>query len=483
MALRYYLLPHHTHLLFWGLGALLCVGAGGLAYSSSYFSYDFSVREMPIWSLVGGLFVVGLLFVLLRFVVGALSLQKKRPVRFIVGLFLIGFVARLILMGSEPILEDDYQRYLWDGGLVASGMSPYEFSPEDVLEGRALYNHDALADQAYPLVERINHPKLRTIYPLGSQVLFGAAHKISGFSLLGWRGLLLLAEILSFAALFLMVRHFKRDEIWLSLYWWNPLVIKEVINSAHMEGVLLPFLLFGIYASLRGKFFIASGALSLAASIKFWPALLLPLLWRRLFAHKIRLLGAIVLSLIIGLVIIWPFVSSGLNDSSGLVAYGLKWKTNSAFFPAFETYLFWLVSLTGSSWLPVPLIARAIIGAGLSGMVLWLASRPLKGDNQLLFHLFIITLLIFLFSPAQFPWYFVWIAPFLVFFPLWGLVVLVPFMALYYAGFALMSAGDYAHYRAWLAFIVWVPSWALLFWEGHAIWRSRPCDTKNLSAL
>lgn len=483
MTLRFLLLPHHYHWLFWGLGALICVGAGGLAYFSSYFSYDYAVRDMPVLQLVGGLFLIGLFFVALRFCVGGMASHRGRSIGFIAGLFIVGLLARLLLMVSEPVLEDDYQRYLWDGGLVASGLNPYKYSPDDVLNERAPYSHELLADQAYPLLERINHPKLRTIYPIGSQIFFGTAHKISGFSLLGWRSLLLIAEILSFTALFLMVRHFKRDEIWLSLYWWNPLVIKELINSAHMEGVLLPFLLFGVYASFRGKFFIASGALSLAASIKLWPALLLPLIWRRMLTHKLMLLGAIVLSLIIGLAILWPFATSGLNESSGLVAYGLKWKTNSAFFPAFETYLFWLATFTGYSWLPVPLIARVLIGAGLVGVVLWLTSRPLKSDNQHLSHLFITTLLIFLFSPAQFPWYFVWIAPFLVFFPLWGLIVLVPFMALYYAGFALMNMDEYSHYRPWLALIVWMPAWALLFWEGHAIWRSRSCDTKNSSAL
>ncbi len=457
--------------LFWGLGIFMCLAALGLHLSSYRFSYDYAVAQMPVWALVAGLMGVGCVFVGLSYLLTQLSGEKKRAAWFVVFLFAIGFMARVLLMGSEPVLEDDYQRYMWDGGLVANGLNPYLYSPADVLEGRALSSYYQLADEAYPVVERINHAHLRTIYPVGAQALFGVAHKIAPFSLFGWRLLILLCELIGFALLLKLVWHFKRDEIWLAAYWWNPLVIKELINSAHMEAVLVPFILLGVYAGVNKRFFTASVAFTLAASIKIWPALLLPLVWRRMFSQPWGLVGAVSFAVLIGAAIIGPFIAYGLNESSGLVAYAMKWKTNSAFFPTFEKAITWgLAAIGNTNW--APLIARGLVGCGLIFVLARLVFSAANGGLQYLSQIFIMSLLIFLFSPAQFPWYFIWVAPFCVFFPLWGLIVLVPLMALYYAGFALMSAGTFEDYRLPLAFVVWLPVWALLFWQGRTIWRS-----------
>lgn len=464
--------------LFWGLGIFLCLAALGLCLASYRFSYDYAVAQMPVWALVAGFMSVGIVFVALCYLLTQLGGDQKRSTWFVIFIFAIGFAARVLLMGSEPVLEDDYQRYLWDGGLVANGLNPYLYSPADVLEGRALISYQHLADKAYPIVERINHGQLRTIYPVGAQALFGFAHKLSPFSLFGWRLVILLCELAAFLLLLKIVWQLKRDEIWLAAYWWNPLVIKELINSAHMEAALVPLILLGVYAGLKQRFFTASFAFTLAASVKIWPALLLPLVWRRMLWQPWSLISAVGFSVLIGVAIIAPFIAFGLNDSSGLVAYAMKWKTNSAFFPTFEKAVSWGLGTIGNTdW--TPLVARGLVGCGLLLVLSRLVFSPAKGEIQFLSHIVIMSLLIFLFSPAQFPWYLVWVAPFLVFYPIWGLILLVPLMALYYVGFALMTAGTFEHYRIPLAFVVWVPVWALLLWQGWAIWRSS-CVMKNL---
>ena len=40
-----------------------------------------------------------------------------------------GLAARAILFASEPVLEDDYQRYLWDGAVTAQGLNPMRSRP------------------------------------------------------------------------------------------------------------------------------------------------------------------------------------------------------------------------------------------------------------------------------------------------------------------------------------------------------------------
>ena len=460
-------------ILFWGCGALQLLLALLLLCSSSNFSYDYAVREMPIAALVAGLIGAGLVFLLLRSAVGRQPTQEQRSVAFIITLIGIGLAARLLLLGSEPILEDDYQRYLWDGAVVAYGLNPYVFSPRAVLEGLAPLAYQDLAMVSGLTLERVNHPELRTVYPLGAEVIFGLTSKIAPFSLLAWRGVLLVAEVCTCVLLLLLCRHFQRDPIWLCLYWRNPLVIKEVMNSAHMEGVLMPFVLLGVYLSVQSRFVLAGVALTLAASIKLWPALLLPLVWRRLWGQKIWLLFSVLFALGVGGLVLWAFVASGLNDSSGLVAYGQRWKTNSAFFPIFEQTLFGFLSLITPWGGHAAFVARGLIGVGLCSMVIYFCWQPLTGARQILSQFFLVTLLMLLVSPAQFPWYCLWVMPFMVFFPFWGLALLVPLMALYYVGFALMSTGIFESYRLALALALWLPVWAVLLFEARQVWSPR----------
>jgi len=39
-----------------------------------------------------------------------------------------------MFFGSQPIYENDYKRYLWDGAVAASGESPYIYSPDEIYE-------------------------------------------------------------------------------------------------------------------------------------------------------------------------------------------------------------------------------------------------------------------------------------------------------------------------------------------------------------
>lgn len=451
---------------FWGLGAAL-IGAVFLFTSQSYrFSYDYRVDEMPIFSLVTGLFIAGLLYVLLFLVIKQLAPRAaKFSSYFLCGVFAVGLVMRVILLFSEPVLEDDWQRYLWDGAVVANGANPYKYSPKDVIDGKAPEVFKSLAEQAPITLERVNHPHLRTIYPVGSEALFALAYKISPFSLTSWRLVILAAELISFCLLVAMLAYFMRPQIWIALYWWNPLVAKELINSAHMEGVLVPFVLAGLYFFMRHKLQLANLALCLAASIKLWPALLLPLIWRKMFDQKAAVILAVIVSLLFGAITIAPFIISGFDRQSGLVAYSLNWKTNSALFPFFETVVAWVVGIFGFGESVAALSARGFITMFLIGLVLRLSFMRNEVQLQNLWPFYLVTMIFFLVSPAQFPWYFVWLAPFLVFYPSLSFSVLVAMMAFYYGGFYLHVAGLYQDYRLWLALLIWMPVLGLLWFE------------------
>ena len=44
-----------------------------------------------------------------------------------------GIAFRLVMLDSWPIQEIDIYRYLWDGAVTTSGISPYRYSPQQVM--------------------------------------------------------------------------------------------------------------------------------------------------------------------------------------------------------------------------------------------------------------------------------------------------------------------------------------------------------------
>src|SRR5262245_40767899 len=48
----------------------------------------------------------------------------------LVAMVAFGLFMRLVWFGAPAPIEDDFYRYLWDGGVVAAGLDPYRVSPE-----------------------------------------------------------------------------------------------------------------------------------------------------------------------------------------------------------------------------------------------------------------------------------------------------------------------------------------------------------------
>jgi hypothetical protein len=106
-----------------------------------------------------------------------------------------GALMRFMAIPPAPGLEDDYHRYLWDGAVVAAGVNPYRYSPEDVLlaiQGDMQVDERLidLAQQDPGELEQINHKHLRTIYPPVAQAWFALAHTLQPWSYNAWRGVI-----------------------------------------------------------------------------------------------------------------------------------------------------------------------------------------------------------------------------------------------------------------------------------------------------
>ena len=103
----------------------------------------------------------------------------------------------------------------------------------------------AAQDAAIDVVEQINYPSLRTIYPPVAQIGFAAAFLTELWSLSAWRGLA--SKLVTVVLCLGLLSRFSRPAFWVVLYWWNPLLVKELINSEHMAAVPTSLLMTALY--------------------------------------------------------------------------------------------------------------------------------------------------------------------------------------------------------------------------------------------
>ncbi len=427
-------------------------------------SFEFSDAreniEEPILPLVGLEVVAGLCFLI---TIGKLqSIQPRKGV--LAWIISIGAALRLLMWPSAPILEDDYYRYLWDGGVLAHGSNPYVHAPKEFHADAPGYdglpaNLQRLAEDSGTIVERINHPHLRSVYPPVAQAAFALAHWIYPWSLMAWKLVLLVFDL---ATLLLLLRLLKSLELpsWaIAVYWWNPLLIKEIYNSGHLDVIALPFVLGAVISANRKRFYIMAVLLALSVGAKIWPIILLPLFLRSTSPGNLKRFGVLTLFTLLTSAIFWPVLSAGFDDNSGFFAYGKTWEMNDALFTLITWGVRFILGGRGEDPDPAQVslivrIAAATLVLAWIGRILW---RQIDDPADLCRRCLSILAVAFFLSPTQFPWYSLWMLPFLVVSPRLSLMSLTVFLPFYYLRFHLQARGNAELFDAGIVWFEFLP--------------------------
>ena len=454
------------------LCSVLAVFAVALLVVGEQFAWQRNLQDMPTRQLATGLIAAGLCYAgLLPLMHWTSRTGACRSAALLALVLLTGLVMRLVLLPSVPVLEDDFYRYLWDGAVTAAGLNPYAFAPASAAAGEVSPAVQQLARDGVLVLDRVNHPELKTIYPPVAQAAFAVAHWIEPWSLRSWRFVCLLGECASAALILYLLVATGRSPLWLALYWLNPLVVKELINSAHMEAIVLPFVLATVVLVVRHRPLWATLMLGCAIGAKLWPVMLLPLVLKPLFVSPWRLAAAIGLLGIMALAWALPPWIGGLGPDSGFVAYATRWQTNSALFQLLQE----LARLAMGGFVVAEhtpgMLVRIVNAAAVAALALWLARRPVVQPGDIISHAALIVLALFLLSPAQFPWYASWLLVFAPLIPWLTHLGVTLFLPLYYASFYLVGLDQYALMNPWLIWLEWLPIWTFLLLDARAAWR------------
>ena len=201
-----------------------------------------------------------------------ISLQSKKvDRRTLFGIIASAVLMEGILIFSRPTLTDDMYRYVWDGRVQAQGISPYRYPP-NAPELLSLRDKDI-----YP---SINRKPAVTVYPPVAEAAFFLLWRIWPDNVHWFQAAMAAGGLLAGILLMGLLRDLGYSPARALIFLWSPLLIFETAHAAHVDGLVLPFLVGAWWARVREKDALVGFLLGVATAIKFYPALLLPFLWR-----------------------------------------------------------------------------------------------------------------------------------------------------------------------------------------------------------
>lgn len=240
----------------------------------------------------------------------------------------ISIFLRVIVIFVNPVTTDDHYRYLWDGLVQSEGVNPYIFSPLELTEvqDEVIYPH-------------VSYPEIRTIYPPVSQILFFISNKLFGHNVFGLKIFYLLFEIGILIFLFKSLKLLNINSNFIYLYALSPLIIFEFFINAHIDIVILFFLIGSIYFALKinmnlSMLFLGFSVLSKIYSLIFLPIFIL------YFFKKNRNIKPILISLLFFLssfLIIIFYTDGILNIFLTMNNYMRHWYSNNLLFKILES--------------------------------------------------------------------------------------------------------------------------------------------------
>jgi len=278
--------------------------------------------------------------------------------------------------------DDDIHRYVWDGRLQRLGYNPYVVVPGD----------PAVKGLHTPETRNLNNPDLPSPYPAGAQLFFRAVTAIQESTF----ALKVAFVVCEFAIVFVLLdllRCTRQGPHLVLAFAWNPLLAIEVAGSGHIDVVGALLLVVSAAALVRRWRSTAAVGLGLAIAVKFLPFVLLPLYWKR-----VRIRDAVLAAAVVGLLYV-PFLHHGRIPIGSLGTYVHSFRFNGPLFAILDRVV------------PPQLLAGLAVLVGLATAT-WLRRRravPEWSLDQFAWPM-AATLLC---APAIFPWYLLWLLPFL----------------------------------------------------------------------
>lgn len=345
------------------------------------------------------------------------------------NLFAVGLVIRLVLLFSTPFLSQDFYRFIWDGRLFLSGINPYEYVPNSILNNIATFEDAAFLHQKMGNLSASNFSN----YPPFNQFIFVVGAWISGKSIflniLFFKMIIILADIGIYHFGKKILKHFNSNPKAIFLYFLNPLVILELTGNLHFEGVMLFFLILGFYFLIRENWILAAFCIAISISTKLLPLLILPIFFQYFTFKKVVAFYILIIAIFTLLFI--PFVTTNLIDN--------YLKSISLWFVTFEfnASIYYLCREVGfyiKGYNTIGIIGKIIPVVAILIVLFYAFLKKNRSLQNIITHSLLALTFYFFLSTTVHPWYIINLVVLSVFtrytYPLvWSFVIIVSYYA------------------------------------------------------
>ena len=276
--------------------------------------------------------------------------------------------------------DSDMVRYLWDGRVQQLGYNPYRIIPAD----------PALASTHTAETAEMPSRRHRTPYPPAAQLFFRLIVAI-GNSTLTMKLALVACDLLTIAVLQRWLAAAGRSE-WLTLaYAWNPLTVLEIAHSGHIDALGALWITAAAYWLTRRRTALACVAFVLAVATKLLPIVLAPLLFGRVRPRDL------ILGIALAALLYLPFAFGTELPLGAIPNVVANIRFNG---PVFRSV----------AWASSPQVAAAVALTGGIGAAVWARVRLPESDPAAWAWPMAIALLG---APVIYPWYLLYLTPFL----------------------------------------------------------------------
>jgi alpha-1,6-mannosyltransferase len=308
---------------------------------------------------------------------------------------------RLVCLFSPPFLSTDIFRYVWDGRVQAAGINPYRYIPADP---HLAFLRDS---QIYPHINRREYA--HTIYPPGAQMLFLLITRV-GESVRWMKAGMVGLEALT---IWILVRlltavGLRREQV--LIYAWHPLLLWEVASSGHVDGAALPLIALALLFYIRHKPLATGVALGAATLVKLYPIVLFPALYRRSAWRDWKMPAAVA-----------GLVAAGYGCYASVGTHVLGFLPEYAKEEGMESgSRYFLLTLARHSLhrqtLPTS-VFYAFAALLLLGLALWAFLSNEAAPLAAIRASFVIAAALMLLFSSHYPWYYLWLLPFVTVLP------------------------------------------------------------------
>ena len=310
------------------------------------------------------------------------------------GIFVMTALMQGVLFFSRPTLSDDMYRYVWDGRVQAHGISPYRYPP-NAPELVFLRDNDI-----YP---SINRKPVVTVYPPAAETAYFLLWSLRPDSVHLFQTAMAAGGLLAGILLAGLLKDLGHSPARALIFLWSPLLIFETAHSAHIDGLILPLLVGAWWARVRDRDGVTGFLLGVATAMKFYPALLLPFLWRPQHPRR-RWMMPLSFAIAVGIFYV-PYVFTSEATVLGYLPRYFEETFNVSPLVSTLNHLLDVINLNIPNRLIVLSMGAILIAA------IWCVLHPASGTEIALRRCILPIGIVTLLSQNLFSWYMLWLLP------------------------------------------------------------------------